>query len=252
MSSDIRSILERLSAVEGRTSPVSPRGHMTAQQEKVPQLPALLKPKKISVLGNKTDPEHPLKKYAVGSNESAEPALSALEEAMQGVEEDMLSRVKKDLTTYLDQLDSRRHDDDGQRDRDTPELDQLAKKEKIDRDLIQKAVDAIDRRQAEEDAESVNENDYALSEPETDHAVQDKLDTVATQPQEPVQVMEIGMGKTFEVYQLGEDQFEIRHGGRALPTKFRSSDDADIALKLFKARHKQKQQQSNSDYIEER
>lgn len=248
MTSDIRTILERLSAVEGKTVPVSPQGSMTAQQQRVPQLPALLKAKKISVLGSPKDPQHPFKGYAVGANESAEPATTALGEAMQEVEEDMLGRVKKDLTSYINMLD-KKHNDDGQRDRDTPELDRLAKKEKIDRDLIQKAVDAIERRKAEED---INENDYNLTEPETVHAVQDTLDTTASQPQQPVKVMELAAGKIFEVHQIGQDQFEIRHQGHALPTKFRSSDDADIAMKLFQARHKQKQKHSSADYIEER
>jgi len=248
MTSDIRSILQRLATLEGKLSPVNVTKGLTPQQNRAHQLPALLKPKKISVLGSPRDPKHPFDGYAVGANESEQPPRNALEEAMQEVEEDMLSRVKRDLTTYLDRLDNK-HNDDGQRDKDTPELDQLAKQEKIDRSLIQKAVDAIDRRQAEED---INENDYDLTEPETVHAVQDKLDTMATQPQKPVSVMEIGTGKVFEVYQLGEDQYEIRHNQRSLPTKFHSRDEADIAMKLFQSRHRRQQQHSNADYIEER
>jgi hypothetical protein len=240
--------LERLTALEGKLSPVNVKQGLTPQQNRAHQLPALLKPKKISVLGSPKDPKHPFDGYAVGANESEQPLRNALEEAMQEVEEDMLSRVKRDLTTYLDRLDDK-HSDDGQRDKETPELDQLTRQEKIDRSLLQKAVDAIDRRQAEED---IVENDYDLTEPETVHAVQDKMDTMATQPQKPVSVMEIGSGKVFEVHQLGEDHYEIRHGNRALPTKFRSSDEADIAMKLFQARHRQQQQNSNADYIEER
>lgn len=248
MSSDIRDILQRLTAVESKLTPTSVKHGLNPQQKSAHQLPALLKPKKISVLGSATDPKHPFQGYAVGANESEQPARNALEEAMQEVEEDMLSRVKRDLTHYLDQLDGK-HSDDGQRDRDTPDLDKLAKKEKIDRDLIQKAVDAIDRRQAEED---IAENDYNLTEPETVHAVQDKMDTAASQPQKPIQVMEIADGKLFEVYQMGEEHFEIHHQGKPLPSKFRSRDDADIALRLFKHRHAQKQRNSSADYIEER
>ena len=243
MSHDIRQILQRLSAVEeGKLSPVSVKQGLTQQQDHVPQLPALFKPKNISVLGAAKDPEHPMKGYAVGANESR------LAERMADIEEDMVSRVKRDLTHYLDQLDKKSHDD-GQRDYETPELDRLAKKEKIDRDLIQKAVDAIDRRQAEED---LDENDYDLTEPETVHAIQDKADTMATQPQQPVQVMEIANGKMFEVYQMDEGHFEIHHQGQPLRTKFKSQDDADIALKLFKHRHDQTQRNSSADYIEER
>lgn len=244
MSNDIRDILQRLSAVEeGKLSPVTVTKGLTKQQDRVPQLPALFRPKKISVLGSNTDPEHPMKGYAVGANEST------LAERMADIEEDMVSRVKRDLTHYLDQLADKNHDD-GQRDPDaTPDLDRLTKKEKIDRDLIQKAVDAVEKHKAEEDLE---ENDYDLTEPETVHAVQDKLDTMATQPQQPVSVMEIADGKVFEVYQMAEDQYEIQHAGRSLPSKFRSKDEANIALQLFKHRHNRQQRNSSADYIEER
>jgi hypothetical protein len=119
MSNDIRSILDRLATVEGRLSPA---------QQKVPQLPALFKPKHIRALGAKTDPAHPMDGYMVG--DSVEPRRTALEEAMAEIEEDMLSKVKKDLTTYLDKLE---------------------KKVAVSRDLKDKAQDAVQKGQAEED-----------------------------------------------------------------------------------------------------
>ena len=119
MSNDIRSILDRLATVEGRLSPA---------QQKVPQLPALFKPKHIRALGAKTDPAHPMDGYMVG--DSIEPRRTALEEAMAEIEEDMISKVKRDLTTYLDKLE---------------------KKASIRGDLKNKAKDAVERGQAEED-----------------------------------------------------------------------------------------------------
>jgi hypothetical protein len=119
MSNDIRSILDRLATVEGRLSPA---------QQKVPQLPALFKPRHIRALGAKTDPAHPMDGYMVG--DSVEPRRTALEEAMAEIEEDMLSKVKKDLTTYLDRLE---------------------KKVAVSRDLKDKAVDAVEKGKAEED-----------------------------------------------------------------------------------------------------
>ena len=119
MSNDIRSILDRLATVEGRLSPA---------QQRVPQLPALFKPRHIRALGAKTDPAHPMDGYMVG--DSAEPRRTALEEAMAEIEEDMLSKVKKDLTTYLDRLE---------------------KKVAVSRDLKDKAVDAVKKGKAEED-----------------------------------------------------------------------------------------------------
>ena len=119
MSNDIRSILDRLATVEGRLSPA---------QQRVPQLPALFKPQHIRALGAKTDPAHPMDGYMVG--DSIEPQRTALEEAMAEIEEDMLSKVKKDLTTYLDKLE---------------------KKVAVSRDLKDKAVDAVKKGKAEED-----------------------------------------------------------------------------------------------------
>jgi hypothetical protein len=244
-SHDIRDILSRLSAVEeGKLSPVSVKKGLTTQQDRVPQLPALFKPKEISVLGTDKDPEHPMKGYAVGASESK------LAEAMAEIEEDMVSKVRKDLTHYLDQLTQRTHDD-GQRDKDaTPELDQLSKKQRQYRDMIEKAVDAIDAAEAVE--EELNENDYELTEPETDHAIQDKVDADLGQPQQPTKVMEVEPGCVFEVHQVGADHFEIRRGDRALKSRFKSADDANIALQLFQAHRQQQQKYSNADYIEER
>ena len=122
MSDDIYSILQRLDVIEGRTTPAYVKKGLNPQQDSVPQMPALFKPKKISVLGSNTDPEHPAKGYAVGSNESAEPAANKLAETMASIEEDMLSKVKKDLTTYLDKLEQ---------------------KVKSDPDLMAKAVDGV-------------------------------------------------------------------------------------------------------------
>lgn len=121
MSNDIRSILDRLATVEGKLSPA---------QQRVPQMPALFKPRHIRALSSKTDPQHPMDGYMVG--DSVEPRRTALEEAMAEIEEDMLSKVKKDLTQYLDRLE---------------------KKVAVSRDLKDKAKDAVERGRAEEDLE---------------------------------------------------------------------------------------------------
>ena len=231
MSHDIRDILQRLTAVESKLTPVSVKHGLNQQQKSVPQLPALLKAKPIKVLGSKTDPNHPFDGYMVGgAAESVEDHKTALEEAMQEVEEDMLSKVKRDLTHYLDRLE---------------------KKVAVSRDLKDKAKDAVSSGQAEEEIE---EDDYELTDPGTVHDVESQINTAAAQPQQPVKVMELDDGAVFEVH--GDDTmgFTIAHRGRSLPSKFKSINDADIALNLFKA-HRAKnrpKQDSNQDYIEER
>lgn len=119
MSNDIKNILERLAAVEGKLTPA---------QQKVPQLPALFKPKHIRALGSKTDPAHPMDGYMVG--DSVQPRGNALEEAIAEIEEDMVSRVKKDLTQYLDHLEKKGH---------------------VSSELKNKARDAVERGEVEED-----------------------------------------------------------------------------------------------------
>jgi hypothetical protein len=101
---------------------------LSPAQQKVPQLPALFKPRHIRALGAKTDPAHPMDGYMVG--DSVEPRRTALEEAMAEIEEDMISKVKRDLTQYLDKLE---------------------KKVAVSRDLKDKAVDAVKQGRAEED-----------------------------------------------------------------------------------------------------
>jgi len=230
MSNDIRSILDRLATVEGRLSPA---------QQRVPQLPALFKPKHIRALGSKTDPAHPMDGYMVG--DSAEPRRTALEEAMAEIEEDMLSKVKKDLTTYLDRLE---------------------KKVRIDRDLKDKAQDAVQKGQAEEEVEEEIDTDPAAmqgpSDPgdtETAHDIElgiaDKLNA-PQKPQAPQATFEMADGKSMDCYGNDNSGYELRHGGKALPSRFRSLDDAGMAIKLYQARQRAQQRDSNTDYIEER
>ena len=107
MSSDIRSILERLAAVEGKLTPTGVKHGLNPQQKSVHQLPALFKPHGIKALGSKTDPQHPMHKELVG--DSVEPTKTALEEAMQEVEEDMLSKVKRNFVDYLEKGQKRPH-----------------------------------------------------------------------------------------------------------------------------------------------
>ena len=85
MSNDIKSILERMAVLEGKTTPVSVKHGLNPQQKSVHQLPALFKPRDIStVLKSKTDPEHPMKGELVG--DSVKPKQNALDEAMGEIE----------------------------------------------------------------------------------------------------------------------------------------------------------------------
>jgi len=230
MSNDIRSILDRLATVEGRLSPA---------QQKVPQLPALFKPRHIRALGSKTDPAHPMDGYMVG--DSIEPKKTALEEAMAEIEEDMLSKVKKDLTTYLDRLE---------------------KRVSIDRELKDKALDAVQKRQPEEEIEEIADTDPAAMQGPSDpgdtevaHAaeldVADQLNAPQA-PQAPSATFEMADGVALECWGDDNSGYELRHGEKRLPSRFKSLDDAGMAVKLYQARRQAQQRNSDADYIEER
>lgn len=226
MSHSIHDILERLSAVEGKLVRASVRRGLDAQQRDADQLPALFRPKRIRALGSRTDPQHPMKGMAVGADESREPAKVGLAEAMADIEEDMLSKVKKDLTTYLDRLE---------------------KKARVDRELKDKAVDAVVKGRAEEDQDMAE--DPTLQDPISSPPPPPAEDPVLPE-NSAIESLTIEDQTVFEIHGNQTRGFEIRHGSRTLPTKFPSIDQARIALDLFRARRHKKN--LSADYIEER
>jgi hypothetical protein len=224
MSTDIRDILTRLDHInEGALTPAGERHGLNPQQKSVDQLPALFRPRSIRALASKRDPQHPMAGKFVG--DSKKNTGTALEEAMAEIEEDMLSKVKRDLTTYLDKLE---------------------KKARVDRELKQKAVDAVMHGRAEEDR--VEEDPTAI-------------DPTATAPTTPVQdpvMPESAPVKTINMeddvmLEIHGDQsmgFEIRRDGRSMLTRFPDIDQAQMAIDLFRARRKRSTR--DQDYIEER
>ena len=247
MSDSIHKIIERLALIEGRVTPVSVRHGLNKQQRDVPQLPALFKPRSISpVLGSKTDPKNPFKGYMVG--DSVRPARNPLEEAMQEVEEDMVSKVKANFADYLEKLEKDHH---------------------LDRHLVSKAKrdleigddQEVDEQEVEEatwDADVAPPSD--LGDTEAAHSIEDHLAADAAAPaapmsavsESPVKTYPMEDGSCFECYGDQESGFEIRRDGRSLPTRFPRMDHADMAMRLFQKRRKAAQQNSDQDYIQEK
>ena len=226
-SADIRSILDRLATVEeGKLTPVNVKHGLNKQQKSVDQLPALFKPRDISpTLTKKPYQKHPMDGKLVG--DSIEPTKSPLEEAMQEVEEDMLSKVKRTFVDYLERLE-----DDN----------------KIDGHLVRKAKDELD---------IATDPDPENEEIDEDPPQQD-LDIVPAQApvqepvmaEAPVKTYPMEDGSMLECYGDEERGFEIRQGERKLPTRFRNVNDADMAVKIFQKRNRRPQ--GNQDYLEER
>jgi len=150
-----------------------------------------------------------------------------------------LSKVRRDLNNYLDRLGDKT-DDDGRREKETPELDKLTDKITHYRDLVAKAVDAVDQGKAEEDQQPTSV---------------------------PVESIAMEDGSEIEIHGDHNNGFEIRRHGRALPTRFPHLDHAKMAIDIFKNRRQPLAQlaqdteqssdvnltsQLNQDYIEEK
>ena len=268
MTDPIYRIIERLALIEGKTTPVSVRHGLNAQQKGVPQLPALLKPRNISpTLTKKPYQAHPLDGYMVGEN--------SLAEAMQEVEEDMVSRVKGQFADFLEKLEKEnkldshlvnkaKHDlDIG----DDKEVDEDDYQPNMSGDLAQDiknnpgtalgtgaalgAFGMIENAAWDQDVEPVGDP----GDTEVAHGVENDIATAVSQPtaplgESPARTYTLEDGTCLEAYGDDESGYEVRHGQRRLPTRFPRIDHADMAVKLFQKRRQR--QDLSQDYIEEK
>jgi hypothetical protein len=214
---DIYSIVERLRLLEEG---------LDKDQRSVNQLGATFKPKTVAVLTAKTDPKNPMAGKLVGGSESVERDEIA-------VAEDVLDKVKKSFADYLSSIADEIKTDTDLKDKTTGDSD-IKAKNKQDKDLVAKQT---------EDTEI----GAALS-----------GEIPAEQPAgEPgVSMKEMAAVKTVNnklgLWEMHGDEhsgFEIRHGNRKLPTKFKTLDEAEMALEMFNA-HQRKRDEA-ADYIDE-
>jgi len=241
MTDPIYNIIERLALIEGKTTPVSVRHGLNPQQKGVPQLPALFKPQNISTtLTKKPYQKHPADGYMVG--DSVEPRKPSLGEAMQEVEEDMVSRVKGQFADYLEKLE---------------------KENKLDSHLVNKAkhdLDIGDDGEVDENA-TWDQDVQPIGDPadtEVAHGVEDHIAASVAAPAAPMSAVSESPARTYtledgtclECWGDDDNGYEVRHGERKLPTRFSNINHADMAVRLFQKR-RQKQDLSQ-DYIEER
>ena len=166
---------------------------------------------------------------------------NALAEAMQEVEEDMVSRVKGQFRDYLEKLE---------------------KENKLDSHLVNKAKHDLDIGDDKEVDEATWDADVApVGDPadtEVAHGVEDHMAAAVAAPAAPMSAVSESPARTYtledgtclECWGDDESGYEVRHGERRLPTRFPRIDHADMAVKLFQKR-RQRQDQSQ-DYIEEK
>jgi hypothetical protein len=233
---DIYSIVERLRLIEADLSPASTRKGLTPQQKSVPQLPALFKPKTISVLKSKTDPAHPMKGYAVGSGESAE-SDSEKEVLESMATEDVLDKVKKSFTDFIKQAEETIKDSDIKEKKKTDT--DLKKKDNKDRDLIVKAAPVTE--------------DPTEQEPTTTIAPvvtpQEPVKNPTYAESAPVKTVTMEDGNLLEIHGNERDGFEIRRQGRCMPSRFENLDHAVMAVEMYLTRRRKADE--SQDYIDE-
>ena len=225
MSNSIANILKRLAVIESDITPAKTKHGLNAQQKSVPQLPALFKPENVSPVLGSNKQQKPFGKYMVGDD--VEPTRPALAERMAEIDEDMLSRVKKDLTQYLDQLEDKKK-----------ELERKASKQ------------VQDRNPAKPDDQPVDEDPTEDETSGEDYVPPPTINPVVAECG-PVKIITLEDGTCLECWGDQGRGFEIRHQGRVLPSRFMSLDEADMAVRMFQAHRKNAARNSSADYIEE-
>jgi hypothetical protein len=232
---DIYSIVERLRLIESDLSPTSTKKGLTPQQRSVPQLPALFKPKKISVLKNKTDPAHPMKGYAVGSSESVETDEKEIVEDM--ATEDVLEKVEKSFKDFLKQAEEHIKDSDI-KEKKREDTD-LKSKERKDRDLIAKVTPVAEDPTEQEPTTSIAPIEMP----------QEPVKNPTYAESAPVKTVAMEDGNVFEIHGNERDGFEIRREGRCMRSRFENLDHAVMAVEMYLARRRKADE--SQDYIDE-
>ena len=230
---NMHDIVKRLAVLEGRVTPAELSGSQNAQQKSVHQLPALFKPSKGGpILGGNPNKKAVTKGYFVGS-ESEENNEEPIEEAVAN-EEKLLDKVKK---TFIDYLDSVEDAVGNKQDRDIGN-------KPADREIGKKAADKGIVAKVKE-----LEEDPTETEPAADiQTAPIQEPTYAAEPSAPVKTITLEDGRICEIHGNERSGFEIRHGNRKLPSRFKNLDHATLAMEMWQA---SRPQDPSADYIDE-
>jgi hypothetical protein len=225
---DIYTIVERLRILEEG---------LDKNQRSVNQLSATFKPKTVAVLTAKTDPKNPMAGKLVGSSESVEDDEPVLEAEMA---EDVLEKVKKSFKDFIKNAEEEIKDSD-LKDKKHEDSD-LKSKDKTDRDLVAKVNKQLANIDEEGELGSAMSGIIPAEQPAGEPGVSIKEAA-------PVKTITNECG-LWEMHGNERDGFEIRRMGRALPTRFKNLDEAEMALEMFA--HRMRKQDESQDYMEEK
>lgn len=286
MNDSMHDIVKRLAVLEGRITPAYPSGSQNPQQKSVHQLPALFKPGKGGpILGGDPNKKAVTKGYFVGAESDEHQEEEPIKEAV-ATEEKLLDKVKKSFIDYLDSVEDavakKKDHDIGTKAKDRD----ISKKSK-DREIVAKdnesekldeflpALGALaGRALVGAEAGALTRGAASLAGHALGTAVQDKLfnnevnedptqepapadtptapiqdPTYAAQSSAPVKTITLEDGRICEIHGDEHTGFEIRHGNRRLPSRFRNLDHAVMAMEMWQ-QHCRTQNES-ADYIDE-
>jgi hypothetical protein len=214
---NIYSIVERLRILDEG---------LDKNQKSVNQLSATFKPKTVAVLTARRDPKNPLAGKLVGGAEES------VDHGKKPVDEDVLDRVKQSFADYLKTVSDEIKSDTDLKDKIKGDSD-IKSKDRKDRALVAKKAVAEDPTQDEPAA--------GMQSPGTQEPM------VA---ESPVKAIAMEDGAMCEIHGNMSRGFEIRHGNRSLPTRFKNIEEAEMALEMFA--HRRRKQDAAQDYIEEK
>jgi hypothetical protein len=214
--------------IESDLTPASVKHGLNKQQKSVPQMPALFKPENISPVLGSDNQKKPLGKNMFGDSVKS----SALARHMSEIDEDMLSRVKQDLGQYLDYLEAKKDDEI------------VDKKKHLMRQAAQKVQDRNPARAG-------NQDEYSETEEPMLSGTAMMSPVSVGESHKPVKIIQLEDGSCLECYGNDDSGFEIRLGGRVLPSRFRTLDEAEMAVEMFRAHRRGLPQDPSDDYLEE-
>ena len=143
-----------------------------------------------------------------------------------------------DKKSFIDYLDSVEDAVEKKKDRDIgdrPASKDLGKKA-ADKDIVPSSVE-LEEDPTQEPA------------PADTPAAQIQEPTYAAQPAAPVKTITLEDGRICEIHGNEHSGFEIRHGNRKLPSRFKNLDHASMALEMWQANCRR--QDESADYIDE-
>jgi len=229
---EISRILQNLDLIENRAKQVE---NLNTAQRSVHQLPALFRPKKIRVLTNPTDPEHPTHGYFVGDDLQIGVGETPLEEMMHRVEEDMLSRTRRDLATYLDMLSSR----------DSEKKPSEFHTKNTDNDQVDEDPTETQPKQDPEQQANQQTNSQVVQMASTQ-----STGSPGVSGSIPVKSITMEDGVVFDIYGNVKEGYTVGCGKNRINRKFENLDHAVMATDIYRARRPKLL--GNQDYIEER